>query len=82
MSCRRLLLASCLLLAVASLTWAQRTLPRVAVIPLNPVGVSKADATAFTGLLEVALVKTEVFDVLEQGQVNVILDAQERSVAD
>ena len=79
---RRLVLAACLCLAVASLAWAQRTLPRVAVIPLNPVGVSKADATAFTGLLEVALVKTEVFDVLEQGQVNVILDAQERSVAD
>jgi hypothetical protein len=79
---RRATLLWCVLLAAASTAPAQQALPRIAVIPLNPVGVAKADAAAFTGLLEVALVKTGVFDVLEQGQVDAILEAQERSVAD
>ncbi len=51
--------------------------PRIAIIPLNPISVSKADAAALTGLLETSLVNTEVFGVIEQSQVKVILEAQE-----
>lgn len=77
---QRLCLALVLLLPIVA--YAQAGLPRLAVIPLNPVSVSRADATAFTGLVETALVKTGALTVLEQSQVNVILEAQERSVAD
>ncbi len=61
---------------------AQANQPRIAVIPLNHINVSKSDAEAITGLFETALVKTEIFDVIEQGQVNEILETQEYSMSD
>ena len=50
--------------------------PRTAVIPLNPIEVSKADADTLTGLLETGLVNTDVFDVIEQTQAKIILETQ------
>ena len=50
--------------------------PLIAVMPFNPIGVSKNDALVVTGLFETGLVKTESFNVIEQQQVNEILAAQ------
>ncbi len=75
----------CLFLLLFTLLFeanAQSNQPRIAVLPLNHINVSKSDAEAITGLFETALVKTEIFDVIEQGQVNKILEAQEYSMSD
>ncbi len=56
--------------------------PRIAVIPLNPISVTKSDSSTLTGLLETGLVKTEAFDVIEQTQVEVILKTQEYMLSD
>ncbi len=65
-------------LAVASL-WGQ-TKPRIAVLPLSSINVSGSDAQAITSLFETALVKTGVFNVIEQNQIKAILDAQRFSL--
>ncbi len=51
-------------------------LPRVAVVPFNPVGVSERDASVITSLFETALVQTESFNVIEQNQIADIMEAQ------
>jgi hypothetical protein len=56
--------------------------PRIAIIPLNPINVSRSDAEVVSGLLETALVKTEAYDVIEQREVSAVLEAQERSLSD
>ena len=50
--------------------------PRIAILPFNPVGVSESDAQILTNLFEAAVVNTGVFDVIEQNQADQILDAQ------
>jgi hypothetical protein len=82
MLCRRWLGVVALLLCGAFPAVAQRSLLRVAVVPISAVSISKADAVTFAGLLEAALVKTGAFDVLEQNQTEIILQAQERSLSD
>lgn len=52
--------------------------PRIAVMPFNPIGVSKNDAKVVTGLFETGLVKTGSFIVIEQQQINEILSVQGR----
>ena len=59
-----------------------QTKPRIAVVPFNPIEVSKSDAAVVTGLFETALVKTECFEVIEQMEVGAILEAQEYSISD
>lgn len=61
---------------------AQANQPRIAVIPLNHINVSRSDAEAITELSETALVKTEIFDVIEQSQISNILETQEYSISD
>lgn len=61
--------------------FAQNT-PRIAIVPLNYVNVSKAEADALTALLETAFVQTESFSVIEQTRINEILQAQEFSLQD
>lgn len=55
---------------------------QIAIIPLNPIGVSRAEANTLTVLLETGLVNTQIFDVIEQTQVTEILEAQEYSLSD
>jgi len=55
--------------------------PRVALIPLNPMGVSDTEAEVASNLLETALVNTDKFIILEQNQVNTIIQAQSFSLA-
>jgi hypothetical protein len=78
----RMLAGACLLLAPLALAFPQASAPRIAMLPLNPISVSKADANVLTGLMETALVKTQSFDVMEQSRIAAVLDAQERSIAD
>ncbi len=54
----------------------QQIKPRIAVMPFNPIGVSKNDAQVITGFFETGLVKTDSFNVIEQQQINEILSAQ------
>ena len=77
---RRLVLVFSLLTVVGG-AFAQ-TRARIATVPLNFTSVSKAEATALTDLLETALVKTEMFDVIAQSARDEILEAQETSVSD
>ena len=56
--------------------------PRLAIIPLNYIEVPKTAALALTGLLETGLVNTEMYNVIEQTQVDDILEAQEYSLGD
>ena len=56
--------------------------PRIAVIPLNYLEVSKSEAITLTGLLETGLVNTGVFNVIEQTRIDEILAAQEYSLSD
>jgi len=62
--------------------FAQSDNPRIAVIPFNHINLSEADASVLTGLFETALVKTEVYGVIEQSQIKEILAAQEYSISD
>ncbi len=57
-------------------SFSEQLKPRIAVLPFNPIGVSKNDALVVTGLFETGLVKTESFNVIKQQQVNEILAAQ------
>ncbi len=54
---------------------------RVAVLPFGGVEVSKSEAKVITGLFETALVKTGVYNVIEQNQIAEILDAQAFSLS-
>lgn len=56
--------------------------PRIAIIPLNPIGVSKAEAQTMTGLLETGLVKADVYEIIEQSSMKDVLGAQEYSLSD
>ena len=49
--------------------------PRVAVLPFSAFEVSESEARVISSLFETALVKTEVYNVLEQNQIQEILDA-------
>jgi TolB-like protein len=55
---------------------AAEQIPRIAILPFNPIGVSESDAKVLTNLFEAAIVKTGVFEVIEQNQADRILDAQ------
>ena len=77
---RRLLTA--ILLVLCSLSLSAQDKPRLAIIPLNYIEVPKTAALALTGLLETGLVNTEMYNVIEQTQVNQILEAQEYSLSD
>ncbi len=57
-------------------TFGEQSKPRIAVMPFNPIGVSKNDAQIVTGLFETGLVKTNSFNVIEQQQINEILSVQ------
>ncbi len=74
-------LISALVLSLISLVsiWGQ-TKPRVAVLPFSAINLSNSDAQAITSLFETALVKTGVFNVIEQNQIRAILDAQRFSL--
>lgn len=50
--------------------------PRIAVIPLNAMGVSDIEAATATSLLGTALMQTDAFIIIEQNQVEKIIDAQ------
>ena len=76
---KSLLILFCILLSFSSL-YAQEENPRVAVLPFNNIGTSKADAQVVTGLFETALVKAGVYNVIEQNQVEDILEAQAHSL--
>jgi len=52
--------------------------PRIAVMPFNPIGVSKNDVQVFTGLFETGLVNTGSFIVIKQQQINETLPVQGR----
>ena len=54
---------------------------RVAVLPFSAVEVSESEARVVTSLFETALVKTGVYNVIEQNQINEILDAQAFSLS-
>ncbi len=53
---------------------------RIAVLPFSANGVAEKDARALSGLFETAMVKTEIYSVIEQNQMKAILDAQKRSL--
>jgi len=55
--------------------------PRVAVLPFSALEVSESEARVIMSLFETALVKTEVYNVLEQNQISEILDAQAYSIS-
>ena len=55
--------------------------PRIAVLPFSALEVSEAEARVISSLFETALVKTEVYNVLEQNQISEILDAQAFSLS-
>ena len=55
--------------------------PRIAVLPFSPLEVSESEARVITSLFETALVKTGVYNVLEQNQISEILDAQAFSLS-
>jgi curli biogenesis system outer membrane secretion channel CsgG len=54
----------------------------VAVIPFTAINTSKSDADAIAALFITALVTTEAFNVIEQGQMDEILKVQELSLSD
>ncbi len=56
--------------------------PRIAVIPLNPVGVSERESKVLTELFETGLVNTEAFQVIEQNRVQEIVEAQKYALED
>ena len=71
------IVTAALLFLVMVATASSQDKPRIAIIPLNYINVSKSDAAALTGLLETGLVNTDMFNVIEQTQVEEILEAQE-----
>ena len=77
---RRLLFA--VLLVVPAFAAFAQDKPRLAIIPLNYIEVPKSAAFALTGLLETGLVNTDMYNVIEQTQVDEILEAQEYSLSD
>ncbi|MDC7126765.1 MAG: PEGA domain-containing protein [Spirochaetales bacterium] len=54
---------------------------RVAVLPFSAVGVSESEAKVLTSLFETALVKTGVYQIIEQNQMKNILEAQAYSLS-
>jgi TolB-like protein len=55
--------------------------PRIAILPFSPIGVSEAEAEVLTNLFEAAVVNTGVYEVIEQNQADRILDAQAYSLS-
>lgn len=77
---RVILLLVTLCLLPASLLYSQNN-PRIAVIPLNAIGVSAEESQVMTELFETGLVNTESFHVIEQNRVNEIVEAQKYSLS-
>lgn len=69
-----------LLLVFAAIATAQEV-PRLAVIPFQPIEVSESDAIIVSGLFETGMVKTESFQVLEQSRIKEILEVQAESLS-
>ncbi|MBN1649229.1 MAG: hypothetical protein JW874_14425 [Spirochaetales bacterium] len=55
--------------------------PYVAVLPFSANGVSAREVKVVTGILETALVKTGIFDVIEQNEMESILETQAISLS-
>jgi TolB-like protein len=71
-----------LFILLASSSYSQNQLPRIAVLPFSSINVSKSDAEAITNLFETGLVNTGVYNVIEQSQMDEILKVQEFSLSD
>lgn len=70
-----------LILFPASFSLQAQTTSRVAVLPFTAVEVPASEARVVTSLFETALVKTGVYSIIEQNQINEILDAQAFSLS-
>ena len=57
-------------------------MPTLAVLPLNHIGVAEAEARAITDLLEIGLVMTDAYVVIEQERIPEVLQSQQQSLAD
>jgi hypothetical protein len=79
---RRRAAVALLLALLGTLGAGAQSRARVAIIPLNAVGVSGAESDALTALLETAMVSTAVFEIIEQARAAEILEAQEYSIAE
>ncbi|MDC7228181.1 MAG: CsgG/HfaB family protein [Spirochaetales bacterium] len=55
--------------------------PRLAIIPFSVIDAPASEGRIVSGLFETALVKTEVFRIIEQNQMGEILDAQAVSLS-
>ena len=66
---------------LVSFTLPAQQLPRIAVLPFNPEGVSESDASVLTRLFEAAVVNTGVFEVIEQSRAGDILEAQAHTLS-
>ncbi|MBN2049745.1 MAG: PEGA domain-containing protein, partial [Spirochaetales bacterium] len=70
----------CLLL-ITSFLFAESQKQRLAVISFDSENLSKAETNIITKVFEAALVKTKVFDIIEQTKIEDILTAQEFSLS-
>ncbi|MBN2051720.1 MAG: PEGA domain-containing protein [Spirochaetales bacterium] len=68
-------------LVLCSFSLSAQTKSRVAVLPFTAVEVPASEARVVTSLFETALVKTGVYNVIEQNQITEILDAQAFSLS-
>ena len=69
-----------LLVIICSPVFSQQK-DRIAVLPFSSVNVSENEATVITSLFEIALLKTGVYNIIEQNQIERILIAQSYSIS-
>jgi len=80
MRLKNIFLACCCFLVFAAPITADEN-PRIAVLPFHAINTSESDAQIITELFETALVKTNMYQVLEQNRMREIMKAQERSLS-
>ena len=73
------LLCFCFLLFTITITADEK--PRIAVLPFNAINTSESDAQIITELFETALVKSDIYQVLEQNRMQEIMKAQKQSLS-
>ena len=77
-----IVLSLCLIIVfLVSTSLFAQTKPRVAILPFTAVKVPTTDARTVFSLFEIAMVKADVYEVLEQNRIDEILDAQAFSLS-
>ncbi len=54
---------------------------RIAIIPFTAINISESNARTITGLFETALVKTNIYTIIEQSHIEEILESQKISLS-